>query len=374
LKKITLSLVLILLVVPRLLRTVGYEARENDSRLYTRFVKQLSEKPITHVIALEWQNLSPYGDPENPYVRDHLVGQFIPSVILTKLGWDWRYSHYTVNQLYRFFIPWLFFLIFSFISTKQASLFVLVAMHLNPMALNYGLRANQEQPLVFALALAIWGYFNLSLKRGRVALYLGSLFAFLVKGLAGLTFFPFWGLHALFNWRSNRDQVYYLLGVALFLAFCALGYELWFESVTGFPFWEAYFNIQVFGRRSAQGSTPFGSLGYYFLRSISYSLPWVFGLYFIFKSEKKSKEKEILSLFGLLSVGVVLIFGYFGRKASRYIFPVYYFLTSLGALGISKRVKKEISLDGLNLHLILYWAIFLIQFLVYCYKGKTYIV
>jgi len=357
-----------------MLDLVGYEARENDSRLYTRFVKQLSEKPLSHVIALEWQGLSPYRDPNNPYVRDHLVGQFIPSVILTKMGWDWKYSHYTINQLYRFLIPWLFFLIFSNIASRQASLFVLVAMHLNPMALNYGLRANQEQPLVLALALALLGYFNLKKFWGASALYLGSLFGFLVKGISGLTFFPFWGIYAILFFKKKPRELYCLLGLALFLGASALVYEFWFRSVTGHPFWEAYFNIQVFGRRQVESTLPFSSLGYYLSRSVGYSLPWVIGLIFLYRGQKSEKEREVISLFGLLSFGVILIFGYFGRKASRYIFPVYYFISCLGALGFSKKIKRELSVNLANLHLILFWGLFLIQFLVYCYKGKTYII
>lgn len=373
-KKIGISLLFILLLIPQFLRLADFEARENDSRLYTHFVKQLSEKPIHKVIGLEWQNMSPYQDPTNLYVRDHLVGQFIPSVILTKLGWDWRYAHYTVNQLYRFFIPWLFFIIFSRFASKQASLLVLASAHLNPMALNYGLRANQEQPLVFALALALWGYFNLEKLKGVSALYLGSAFAFWVKGLAGLSFFPFWGLHSLLNWKSRPKQLIYLIGLAFFLVLSALFYEQWFSAVTGFPFWEAYCKIQVFGRRSTEDVIAFSSIGYYLVRTMSYSLPWSIGLLFFFKNKVTRDEKEMISLLGIISVGVVLIFGYFGRRASRYIFPIYYFLAALGALGVSKKWKKNITLDGLNLHLILFWGIFLIQFLVYCYKGKTYTV
>ncbi len=87
-KKVLISTLLLLFAFPAFLGFADYEARENDSRLYTKFVQQLAEKPLSEFIALEWQGLSVYADPDNPYVRDHLIGQFIPSTLLTKLGWD----------------------------------------------------------------------------------------------------------------------------------------------------------------------------------------------------------------------------------------------------------------------------------------------
>ena len=99
--------------MPFAMRSADFEARENDSRLYTKFVGQLAKKNLSDLVALEWQGMSAYSDKENPYVRDHLIGQFIPSVLMAKIGWDWQFSHYIVNQIYRFLIPWLLFLFCS---------------------------------------------------------------------------------------------------------------------------------------------------------------------------------------------------------------------------------------------------------------------
>ena len=374
-KLLLISISLILFLVPGLFRMADYEARENDSRLYTRFVGQLEARPISQIIALEWRNYSPYQDPNSPYVRDHLVGQFVPSVILSKLGWDSAFVHYVVNQLYRLLIPILLYLVALKYVDRTKAFWIMLSGHLNIMALNYGLRANQEQALLFGFALSLYGFSHFDLKRGRLAFYFGGTFAFLVKGLVGLIHYPFWILWVLIFSSSKKRDISILASLGLLLILSAGLYEYWFQNITGVSFWKGYFEIQVFGRKGP-ASTPFSSIAYYTSRTFSYSLPWILGIYFLIKNETTKLEGKYISLCALLSVGLVVILGSFSRHASRYIFPVYYLVSGLGALGYSNLSKlKEASsrFDHIRAHFVLYWSIFLIQYVTFLYKGKTYI-
>lgn len=370
-----LSLFILLFCGPLLFRLADYEARENDSRLYTKFVQQLGERPMSEMIALKWVP-TPYADPDNPYVRDHLIGQFIPSVLLVKLGWDDRYAHYVVNQVYRLFIPFLLFLFFASYFTKGESLLVLIAAHLNTIALNYGLRANQEQALLFSMVLSFFGFFYLKQTKGLALYYASATFGFLIKGLVGLIQYPFWFAYAFF--KKDKRKMVHLALLGIFLLVVSALYEWWFREASGYPFWEAYFRIQIFGR-SKSGGTPFASLLYYLPRSISYALPWSLGTYFLWRERSKmnSEQKSVLSFLLWNIGGYLLIFGYFSRNASRYIFPVYYLVTCMGALGIGLWFKEKSEnlikkVDPVHIHLLLFWIIFILQYCLFLYKGKTY--
>jgi 4-amino-4-deoxy-L-arabinose transferase-like glycosyltransferase len=361
--------------MPSLFRIANFEARENDSRLYTRFVGQLEERPVVEFIALEWRNFSPYQDPNSPYVRDHLVGQFIPSVALAKIGWDSQYVHYVINQLYRLFIPLLlYFFALSFLDSKKA-FWVMVCGHINVMALNYGLRANQEQALLFGLLLSLYGFTEFQKKRGKLAFFLGSLFGFLVKGLVGLLHYPFWILWVLIFSQRKKEDIFKLVMVGIAILICSGLYEFWFWQVTGVSFWRGYFEIQVFGR-NGPSSLPFSSLLYYIKRSVGYCLPWLFGIFWLIKRQKSLSEKQFLTFCTILSLGFLLIFGAFSRHASRYIFPVYYLLSAVGAVGYAHLNifgRWASRMTALKCHLLLFWTIFFIQYGTYLYKGKTYI-
>lgn len=376
-KKVLISTLLLLFAFPAFLGFADYEARENDSRLYTKFVQQLAEKPLSEFIALEWRGLSVYADPDNPYVRDHLIGQFIPSTLLAKLGWDGRYAHYLINQLYRFFIPLLMFFLFSRFFSSELSFAVIVATQVNSIALNYGLRANQEQALMFTLLMTMLGYFSLASLKGRLGLLCFGLYGFLVKGLVGLIQYPFWVLHGFLNKEKRRERVGWLFLLGVVCLVISLLYEWWFQSVTGYSFWEAYFRIQIFGRGKS-GGVPFASLGYYIPRSLGYALPWTFGLYFLWKqrAEFNKEQRDFLSFILWNIGGYLLIFGLFSRTASRYIFPVYSLLASLGALGYALAFEKFRGLSRkvapLTLHHLLFWSILLFQCGLFLYRGKTF--
>jgi len=378
-KSIYLSLVIIFFGLPFLFSEFHFESRENDSRLYTIFVEQLSEKPLSHLAALEWRHMSAYTDESNPYVRDHLVGQFIPSVIMAKLGWNPKYSHYVINQLYRFLIPLFFYYLFQLYFSKEAALLVLVSSHLSLISFNYVFRANQELPLLFGLVLAMIGKAQFTqINRYSMLFYFSNLWTFLVKGFAGLIHLPFWALQSMKSQADKKKE--FIIFFVLFLCLLATAglYEVWFKNLTGTSFWEGYVQIQVLGR-NPEKSVIFSSLPYYLSRSLSYSLPWCFGLYFIFKllKEKKFSPEQKSFIYSNLAIiaSYLIFFGFFSRKASRYIFPAYFLIIALGATGIGYKTKEKYHRflkNKLIIHSTLYWSIFTINFIIFLIGGKQY--
>ncbi|GAB4412575.1 MAG: hypothetical protein OHK0056_17790 [Bacteriovoracaceae bacterium] len=375
------SLLTILLIFPWILGRLDFETRENDSRLYTIFVQQLNKKPLSKIVTLEWGNNSPYEDPNNPYVRDHLIGQFIPSVILSKLGIDPRYAHYTINQVYRFLFPLIIYFLVLKIFGSSAAIVSLIASHLNVVNLNYVFRANQELPLLFFLFISVYGLF-FETRRSRFAYYFGCIGSFLVKGLAGIIQYPIWFIRDFF-FQNNKKQVVsrYVLLSLLLLATAGL-YELWFRTTTGNEFWPAYFNIQVFGRNPKAGSFPMKSFPYYFSRSIGYALPWFLGCYFIIRSWRlnllNEEQKKLITTFLSISISYILIFSLFSRAASRYIFPTYFLMTVLGAIGISIKIKDRIESrvfkSPILIHQVLYWLILITNLVIFAIRGKNFTV
>jgi len=271
----------------------------------------------------------------------------------------------------------------------------MIAAHINPMSLNYEMRANQEQALLFGFLLCLFGFFKLQESYGKLLFVFGGIFGFLVKGLAGLIHFPFWGLLYLYYFvfkGTHKRELLWLVSLGLILFLTAGLYELWFQEVTGYTFWRVYFEIQVFGRGGTSGK-PFSSLFYYLPRALGYAGPWSLGLILLAENRREilldsleSKKKlTFIYLIGSIVVGYILSLGYFSRKASRYIFPVYYLIASLGAIGFNGlltntrfdfkvlNIKEKLTnLSPINLHLILFWIIIVGQYLLQLYKGKTY--
>jgi len=378
-KMTLISILMILFVLPIVLSNLNFESRENDSRLYVKFVEQLTERPLSEILALEWRNTSAYVDPESPYVRDHLIGQFIPSVLLSKLGWNPKYAHYIINQLYRFIIPLLFFYLISILFSREAATLNLIAIQLNIIGLNYVFRANQELPLLFCLTLAIMAEsINKESKTSKFLFYLSNVGTFLIKGFAGLIYLPFWSIQSILL-AERRKKIFLKFSLLLLiLMMTALIYELWFKNITQSSFWEAYVRIQLLGRNPEDGKL-FSSFFYYLSRLLANSLPWSLGLiplYQLFKKHHFSKEqKKFMALLGAITLAYLLIFGLFPRKASRYIFPAYFYLTSLGAIGFFEKFKHKMNLSRLNPYFInasLFWAILIINLVIFVFGGKKY--
>jgi len=329
-----------------------FQARENDSRLYTKFTTQLTkEKPLKEIVALEWQGLSEYTDPNNPYVRDHFIGQFIFPVIISKLGFPSEYSLYFLNTIYRLLFIFIFFLVVKEFIEKEKALVVLWALQLCLINFTYQLRANHEQFLLLCLICTILGYIKIN--HGaiyRILFVIGFIFSFLTKGLAAITLLPILFSIWFILYRKQEDKKYtnffwilisfFALVITLFL------YEVWFQAVTGYPFLAAYFKIQVYGRSIKDSASihPFVlqkmiNIFYYLSRALINALPWILLLvlslgtkFYKTKSLKLDlsvKTKQLIWILINFVLVYILLFSLSNRLAQRYIFPAYYAFTTL---------------------------------------------
>jgi len=323
-----------------------FQARENDSRLYTKFTTQLTNKPLKELVGLEWQGLSEYTDPHNPYVRDHLIGQFFFPVILSKLGFPSEYSLYFLNTIYRLLFIFIFYLMVREFVENEKALIILWALQLCLINFTYQLRANHEQFLLLCLASTMLGFVKIN--HGvwfKILFMVGFIFSFLTKGLAAITLLP-----VLFSiWfilYSKLESKKYINILWIIISFFGLLltlylYELWFQAVTGYPFFEAYFKIQVFGRsiQDSVSTYPFMlqkivNIFHYLSRTLINALPWVLLLVISlaikfyktrsFKLDLPAKTKQLVWILANFVVVYVLLFSLSNRLAQRYIFPAYY--------------------------------------------------
>ncbi|OFZ51289.1 MAG: hypothetical protein A2381_01635 [Bdellovibrionales bacterium RIFOXYB1_FULL_37_110] len=365
-----------------------FQARENDSRLYTIFVTQLTlDKPLSEIVALEWRGQSEYADPHNPYVRDHFIGQFIFPVILSKLGFPSEYSLYFLNTLYRLLLIFMLYLIVKEFIEKETAIIILWALPLTPINFSYQLRANHEQLLSLCIALCVLGLIKIN--KGilyQILFITGFVFSFLTKGLAAIILFPtlafiWFVLYFKPNQKKMTNLVWLIFSFLVLLLVFYL-YELWFKKVTGYPLIEAYYQIQIYERSLQEGSTTnsflmqkIGNFLYYISRTLINGLPWSLLLivaiiikYLKTKKLKSEFPKSTTMLIWILAsfpVIYILLFSISDRLAQRYIFPAYYFFNTLILVILiqySPALKKfqQYLNSKIKPHYILIWMWFLL--------------
>lgn len=148
-------------------------------------------------------------------------------------------------------------------------------------------------------------------------------------------------------WKKWGQLLFYSAGITLLLALILWGYEQWFHSLTGESFFKRYWEIQIVGR-SLEHNTGFSlvtklkNFNYYFSRTLAYVMPW--SLIFIVVAARKRKElgewfrqnRRWIQTIGGFVLLYILVFSMVDRKASRYLYPAYYFAYLLFAMGLYK--------------------------------------
>jgi 4-amino-4-deoxy-L-arabinose transferase-like glycosyltransferase len=337
----------------------NYVARENDSRLYGRFTKQLNEKPLSQYLALEWRDYSPhFAETETPYVRDHLIGQFLFPVFLAKIGVPVTHAIYIANAIYKILSILLLFLIAkSFYSLKVASILTFL-IQLIPVSLNYQMRANHEPALLLLVLLSIYSTINLDRKLFfTFILFFCVQFCFLIKGVAFLPLLPV--ILATYLINSYKDKVtlnwnkLIILGV-IFLSplLTAYLYEILFYKTTGHPFFSKYIKTQLMDRAFKQQDAGIPviknikAFGYYFSRTLSYSLPWsLLALIILVKNRFKFSLEKIHVTLITGTLIYILTFSISSRTASRYIHPSYFLFSASCILYAFSKFEERIKLS-----------------------------
>ena len=360
----------------------NYVARENDSRLYSRFTQQLNEKPLKRYLALEWRDYSShFAEKETPYVRDHLIGQFLFPVLLAKLGIPATHSIYIANTIYKILSLFLLFVIAKkFYSLKLAALLTIL-IQLIPVSLNYQMRANHEPALLLLVLLAIYSIVNF--KENiifKTLLFISVQFCFLIKGVAFLPLLPvILATYLIYSYK--KDSAYCLKDISL-LTFIFLSplltaylYELAFQATTGHPFFSKYIKTQLMDRafkEQSDGILFFKNIkafGYYLSRTLSYSLPWsLLALVLLIKNRKSFKVKKIHLILITASLIYICTFSISSRTASRYIYPSYFLFASSCILYSFSKIEEKIKLSPKGL-LIISSVLFVILSSLSIYKG-----
>lgn len=338
---------------------VDYQARENDSRLYTKDLIQLAKRPLSKLVVLQWEDTI-YADPTSPYVRDHLIGQFIFPALMVKAGLPASHALYLFNNIIQIVIMYaLFYLGFLFVGNYFPD--VLFFVGILPQSWVYTLRANHEQPLALMGLLGMIAGIKLKQDKRWYFLALFSIIAaFLIKGIVffmvPLAFVCGYLFSSGFNGKRIRDLVLYSIGISIVLALVVWSYEIWFQVFTGESFFKRYWEIQIHGRTLKADSgfsilTKLWNFYFYSSRTLAYILPWPLFFIGVFYKKRASLKDWYTAnhrWFNFLG-GYVLIyiitFSMFDRIASRYLYPNYYFAYLWASLALYK-MKPSWSLEG----------------------------
>ena len=373
-----------------------YRARENDTRLYNLFVEQLTQRPLIELMTPKWNNLSVYGENEpSPYVRDHFAGQFFLPVLAAKAGLSPAHALYVFNVTYRIIFLYLFFLFAAHFFSRDKSLFLLYSMQFMLITFNFLLRANHEPLILVTTLLAMLGALKFTQNRWWLLGLVGGLMGvFLTKGLATI-YVPIFCVIAFLGGRdkplASKKELVILLSSFLSIPLVVLLHEIYFRSVTGFPFFERYIQIQFFERTGAENTRYWFLLQkaynfmYYFGRCFSYVLPWtLLGIYVLLKKwitktsfNMASKERRFYLILISCVVVQMAMFSVSDRLASRYVFTSYYFMGALVLMFLINQSEMIAKMHGyllakINVHLLaaLLWAgSIILALVVYFAKG-----
>ena len=367
--RVAITWTLVFLLLSILMVKVNYVARENDTRLYTIFLKQLDEKPLSDIIKLEWQGKSVYSEKETPYVRDHLIGQFFVPLTLTKVGIPSSHALYITNTLYKILSIILLYLIATNVFSKKISALTTILVQLTPINFNYLMRANHEPPLLLLVLLIIYACLGLrTRKQYYLLIFICFHFCFLIKGISFLPIIPLTFIcYLALNYKEEKREVAKGFLTLSFLSLSVLAtaafYEYLFRMKTGFPFFEQYFKLQVVQRTlDIESHSPLliqkiKNLTYYSSRLLSYSLPWtLIPIYYLIKKDRfnnyTKSQLNFLAMLVLCSLSYVLIFSTADRLASRYIFPSYYLFSMASIFYFLRKVEDKIKLTSNTLLII----------------------
>ncbi len=345
-----------------LIALTHYTTRDPDSRLYAGIAARLSQQPVGRWIAPEWWGL--WG-LEAPYC-EHPVGIFLAPAALARLGFPAEQAAYAVNVLYQAASLALAVLIARVLVEPTEARALGWLLQLLPIAFVFRIRANHEYALLAGLLLAVY-----STERARarpiwtLGMVAGFAFVLLVKGVFALSVpvtCAVWLLAragqpggARLSWPA-----WAAIGLMpLVAALGAWGYDAAYVRVTGRSFLAIYRSRQVPPDALAIGA-PWWTVPYtavwYLGRIFWYACPWSVPAGWIAWRAVKSGDVAPWARSGrkalnriaspawqgawfavvsslLLTAGLSLA----GRKADRYLFPVYFILSAAGAIAAVRR-------------------------------------
>ncbi len=352
----------VVLVSIVLLGLTRYTTRDPDSRLYAGIAARLSQQPVDRWIAPEWWGLWGF---DAPYY-EHPVGIFLAPAALARLGFPADQAAYAVNVVYQAASLALIVLLARvFVDPSEARALAWM-LQLLPIAFVFRIRANHEYAVLAGLLLAVY-----STERARarpiwtLGMLAGLCVVLLVKGVFALIVpvtCAIW-LVARARQAAGAPPAWRALTVVglmpVVAALVAWGYDAEYLQATGRSFLAVYRSRQVppdaLAVTMSWWAVPYTTV-WYLGRIVWYAFPWsLFAGLIAWRAVRsgdawpwRRRGREALNRLQspacqgawfavasslLLTAGFSLA----GRKADRYLFPVYFILGAAGAVAAVRR-------------------------------------
>jgi hypothetical protein len=344
------------------LAAIQYRVGDPDSRLYSEIAERLARQPVSRWIAPDF----PPGSYMHGLFREHPAGLFLLPALLARLGYPAAQASYAASLLYQVLTILLIPVVAVAFAAPRESRALSWLLQLLPIAFTFRIRANHEAAVLLCFLVALLGT-ERALEGRRFGVVLGAaglMSLMLVKGLLVLPAFlccALWaGLQAVGQSEGVRRGAIIRAFAAwvLVLAIVVAGYETAYRGVTGVSFLQEYiargFSV---GESAGHSWTPWTvayNLLFYSGRVLWFAFPWSLAFVVLLvrhtSSARRSFEErwrrlspdiDRATLGAVFVVGAVLIYlGLFslsGRRAERYVFPVYFLVGGCGAVTAFRR-------------------------------------
>lgn len=349
-----------------------YRVHDADSRLYAAMSEDLAQLPWHRWCALQWNG---HWDRQGWFV-EHPPGFFWATALAIDMGLTPFVAIYTVN-----FISWTISLgVLSFLAYRLESvataIMAPVIWIVCPVFLQYLVRGDQEHPLTAAIllgvAITLCTHHPLWVSLGWASVL---FVATMLKGLPALALIALGLFIGYWRRASHAWWLSFALALCLWVVGCYL-FDRWYWLQTGQSFWASYLKGQVafsVGKKWLW-SQKICNLGYYLARPIWFGLPALgLGIYGLKHVTYKSLRLRICFWLGpIVSCLFVGAFSLADRKADRYLFPIYPFLSLSAATILSRtpHISDFFTNKFLNLQRLL---LGIGTFLLLCILIKVYV-
>jgi hypothetical protein len=292
--------------------------------------------------------------------REHPAGLFLLPAVMTRLGYPSAQASYAANALYQALAVVLVPAVAAAFATAREARALAWLLQLLPIAFVFRIRANHEAAVWLFFLVALLGTERLVEGRRFGALLGASGLAalMLVKGLLAapaMLCCALWaGLRCVSLPAGSRKRVFAtFVGWIALLGLVAAAYETLYQRATGVSFLHEYlarqFSVGASEGHSWTSWTVLYNFAFYAGRILWFAFPWSLALVAIgvrhastFRQWARRLGALDRSAQGAIFVAgatalYVGLFGLSGRRAERYLFPVYFLVGACGAVAAFRR-------------------------------------
>jgi hypothetical protein len=347
------------------LAALQYRAADPDSVLHAEIAARLGEEPPSlRWIAPEW----PPGSYVQGLYREHPAGLFLLPALLARLGYPAAQAAYAANAVYQALAVMLVPVAAATFATGREARALAWLLQLLPIAFVYRIRANHEGAVWLFFLVALLGTERLVEGRrfGALLGVAGLSALVLVKGLLAAPAILCCALWARVRLASSptaspRRVVVTFAAWAVALAVVVVAYEALYRHVTGVSFVREYLARQTTGvsfLRDFFANSPSAGASamppsawalasnavFYAGRILWFAFPWsvVLVVIGVRRAATWLRWPRRLGDLDRSSLGVVFVAGatalyvallsLSGRRAERYLFPIYFLVGACGAV------------------------------------------